>query len=124
MTTEESNMASRSSSRDQKLTEKGLEYQISLQSNKLRSVVSAWKNVANKLQVLMSDNGDLLEIRQERNKHQENFQILSSISLNLGSLVTGKQTQTSEFVNIETSNHELMGDVGDSYFLLKRRDLS
>lgn len=106
-------MTSRSSSRERKLTERGLEYQISLQTSKFRSAVSAWKSVANKLQVLMSDNGNPLTIRQERDKLQENFQTLSNIDSNLKSLVSGEQTQTNEYVNIETSNHKLMGDIGD-----------
>ncbi|XP_053381690.1 uncharacterized protein LOC123559085 [Mercenaria mercenaria] len=112
MTTEDSNMAVRSSSRERTLTEKGLGYHISQQTIKFRSAISAWRGIANKLQVSMSDNTDISVIREERNKLQENFHSLSSVDLDLNFLSSGEQSHSTEFVNIETYHHELMRDIG------------
>ena len=58
----------RSSSRDRKQTEKGLQYEIDLYSRRFKASVSAWRKAVNKTSIIMSDVTEIDKIRSARDQ--------------------------------------------------------
>ncbi|MES9904690.1 MAG: DUF1759 domain-containing protein, partial [Sedimenticola sp.] len=97
--------------RQRTMTEKGLEYQISLYEQKFKSAISAWRRNAAKALVLLSDTRDTQIIREQRNVSQQSLDELSQIFQHLQSLKDNCTDEAEKLATIEIEHQQLMQDI-------------
>ena len=89
----------RSSSRDRKHTEKGMQYEIDLHARHYKSAISAWRRQMNDTTISLSDVTDINRIRHARNQVVGNMNEVNDIFDCLSSLPLD-ETQKLYFSNL------------------------
>ena len=102
-------------------TEKGLEYQITVAENKLKGSMSTWRRDASRLSVLISDESNILSLRQQRDLIQNAFENLCTDFKHISDLKSDINLEASKFESIEEEHQRLMQQVSASIREIERQ---
>ena len=102
-------------------TEKGLEYQITVAENKLKGSMSTWRRDASRLSVLISDESNILSLRQQRDLIQNAFENLCTDFKHISDLKSDINLEASKFESIEEEHQRLMQEVSASIREIERQ---
>ena len=106
----------RSSSRDQKQTEKGLQYEIDLYSRHFKASVSAWRKAVNKTSIIMSDVTEIDKIRSARDQVISNMNEIYDVYGHLTSLPLEEDKKShynNQFESIEEEHNRVLSKVSE-----------
>ena len=117
----------RASSRQRKMTERGLEYEISLLEERFKSSVSKWRANVSKMSVCLSDENDIAIIRSNRNALEASMREVDSVFGRLTELHSSETAEAAKiqsivtlFESLEEENQKFMCKIADRIYELQQ----